>query len=105
MLVRFLYFYGMQIQLPLDKKIYFASDFHLGTPDAETSLVREKKIVSWLNQIQDDAQAVFLLGDIFDFWFEYKRAIPKGFIRFQGKLAELRDRNIPIFFFTGNHDM
>ncbi|MBS1486405.1 MAG: UDP-2,3-diacylglucosamine diphosphatase [Bacteroidetes bacterium] len=95
----------MQIQLPLDKKIYFASDFHLGTPDAETSLVREKKIVSWLNQIQDDAQAVFLLGDIFDFWFEYKRAIPKGFIRFQGKLAELRDRNIPIFFFTGNHDM
>ena len=99
------YFYLMQLQLPVGKKIYFASDFHLGTPDRESSLEREKKIVAWLNQIQTDAHSVYLLGDIFDFWFEYRQAIPKGFIRLQGKLAELRDKGMPIYFFTGNHDM
>lgn len=87
------------------KKIYFASDFHLGVPDAATSLAREKRIVAWLSSIQHDAQAIYLLGDIFDFWFEYRYAIPKGFIRLQGKLAELRDHGMPIYFFTGNHDM
>ncbi len=87
------------------KKIYFASDFHLGVPDAATSLAREKRIVAWLSSIQHDAQAIYLLGDIFDFWFEYRHAIPKGFIRLQGKLAELRDAGMPIYFFTGNHDM
>jgi UDP-2,3-diacylglucosamine hydrolase len=87
------------------KRIYFASDFHLGVPDAKSSLEREKRIVRWLEHIRHDAHSIYLLGDIFDFWFEYRRAIPKGFIRLQGKLAELRDAGIPIFFFTGNHDM
>lgn len=87
------------------KKIYFASDFHLGVPDHASSVAREKQIVAWLNTIKDDAHTIYLLGDIFDFWFEYKHAIPKGFIRLQGKLAELRDAGIPIVFFTGNHDM
>jgi len=93
------------IQLPAGKKIYFASDFHLGVPNPATSLAREKRIVSWLDFIKTDAHAIYLLGDIFDFWFEYRHAIPKGFIRLQGKLAELRDAGMPIYFFTGNHDM
>jgi UDP-2,3-diacylglucosamine hydrolase len=87
------------------KKIFFASDFHLGVPNAAESLEREKRIVRWLDHIKDEAHSIYLLGDIFDFWFEYKHAIPKGFIRLQGKLAELRDAGIPIIFFTGNHDM
>jgi UDP-2,3-diacylglucosamine hydrolase len=87
------------------KKIFFASDFHLGVPDHESSIQREKKIVAWLDSIKDEAHSIFLLGDIFDFWFEYRHAIPKGYIRIQGKLAELRDAGIPIIFFTGNHDM
>ena len=88
-----------------NKKIFFASDFHLGVPDHSSSLVREKQIVSWLDSIRHEAHSIYLLGDIFDFWFEYRHAIPKGFIRLQGKLAELRDAGIPIIFFTGNHDM
>ncbi|WP_162051741.1 UDP-2,3-diacylglucosamine diphosphatase [Pontibacter pamirensis] len=87
------------------KKVYFASDFHLGVPDAATSKAREKKIVRWLEMAQQDAAAILLVGDIFDFWFEYKHAIPKGFARIQGKLAELTDANIPVLLFTGNHDM
>lgn len=92
-------------QLPPGRKIYFASDFHLGAPDADSSLERERRVAAWLQSIRKDAYAIFLLGDIFDFWFEYTHAIPKGFIRLQGKLAELRDDGIPIAFFTGNHDM
>ena len=91
--------------LSAGKKLYFASDFHLGIPDREQSLAREKKIVRWLTEIEPTAGAIFLVGDLFDFWFEYPSVIPKGFIRFQGKLAELRDRGIPIYIFTGNHDM
>jgi UDP-2,3-diacylglucosamine hydrolase len=91
--------------LPASKKLYFASDFHLGVPSHRESLEREKKIVRWLSSIQDEAAVIFLLGDIFDFWFEYKYVIPKGFIRLQGKLAELSDSNIPVIIFTGNHDM
>lgn len=87
------------------KKIFFASDFHLGVPNHDASLDREKRIVKWLDSIKSEAHTIYLLGDIFDFWFEYKHAIPKGFIRLQGKLAELRDAGIPISFFTGNHDM
>ena len=87
------------------KRIYFASDFHLGVPDYESSLEREKRIVKWLDSIKNDAHTIYFLGDIFDFWFEYRHAIPKGYIRIQGKLAELRDQGIPIIFFTGNHDM
>jgi UDP-2,3-diacylglucosamine hydrolase len=87
------------------KKIFFASDFHLGVPNYEASLEREKRIVQWLDAIKHEAHTIYLLGDIFDFWFEYKHVIPKGYIRLQGKLAELRDAGIPIIFFTGNHDM
>lgn len=87
------------------KKIFFASDFHLGVPTPDASLEREKRVVRWLDMVKHEAHAIYLLGDIFDFWFEYKHAIPKGFIRLQGKLAELRDSGIPIIFFTGNHDM
>ena len=93
------------LKLEPGKKVFFASDFHLGVPNAASSLAREKKIVRWLDSIKAEAQAIFLLGDIFDFWFEYRHAIPKGFIRIQGKLAELTDSGIPVYFFTGNHDM
>ena len=86
-------------------KIYFASDFHLGAPNYEKSLEREKLIVRWLDEIKEDAKEIYLVGDVFDFWFEYKHAIPKGFVRLQGKIAELTDSGIPITLFTGNHDM
>jgi len=93
------------MQIPEGKKIYFSSDNHLGAPTHEASLPREKKFVKWLDTIKDDAAAIFLLGDLFDFWFEYKQVVPKGFVRVLGKLAELRDRGIPIYFFVGNHDL
>lgn len=86
-------------------KTYFASDFHLGIDARMSSLERERQIVRWLEQIRKDAEAIYLVGDVFDFWFEYKRAVPKGFVRLLGKLAELRDSGIPIYFFIGNHDM
>ena len=86
-------------------KIYFASDLHLGVPNREKSLVREKLFVQWLDDIKSDAEAIYLVGDIFDFWFEYKKAVPKGYVRLLGKLAEFSDSNIPIHIFTGNHDM
>ncbi len=94
--------FSTNITLQAGKKVYFASDFHLGVRNSHE---REQKICDFLEQISHDAQIIFLLGDIFDFWFEYKHAIPKGFIRFQAKLIEILDRNIPIVFFTGNHDM
>lgn len=86
------------------KALYFASDFHLGAPSQEASLVRERKIIEWLDTVSKDAAAIFLVGDIFDFWFEYKKVIPKGFIRFQYKLIELVESGTPVYFFTGNHD-
>ncbi len=85
--------------------MYFASDFHLGAPNREESSIREKRIVRWLDHVSADAQHLFLVGDIFDFWFEYKQVVPKGFLRFQGKLAQLVDQGIGITIFTGNHDM
>ena len=88
-----------------NKKIYFASDQHLGAPTPEASLPREKKFVAWLDAIKEDAGSVFLLGDLFDFWFEYKTVVPKGFVRVLGKLAELKDAGIDIYFFVGNHDL
>lgn len=88
-----------------NKKIYFASDFHLGVPTPEESLAREKHLCNWLDAISADAEEIFLVGDLFDFWFEYKRAVPRGHVRVLGKLAELTDRGIPITMFTGNHDM
>lgn len=87
------------------KKIFFSSDFHLGVPNPQDSLARERRIVAWLDSIKNEAHTIYIMGDIFDFWFEYKYVIPKGFIRLLGKLAELRDAGIPIIFFTGNHDM
>jgi len=86
-------------------KIYFASDFHLGVPTYTESLEREKKIISWLDKIKEDAKSIYLLGDIFDFWFEYKAVIPKGFVRLLGKLAELSDNGTDIFLIKGNHDL
>ncbi|HTA83652.1 MAG TPA: UDP-2,3-diacylglucosamine diphosphatase [Bacteroidia bacterium] len=86
-------------------KIYFASDFHLGVPTREISLEREKLIVQWLDEIRKDAAEIYLMGDMFDFWFEYKNAVPKGFTRLLGKLAEICDSGIPVYLFTGNHDM
>lgn len=93
------------IHLPEGRKIYFASDFHLGAPNRQKSLQREKKIVRWLDSIRPDAHMLFLMGDLFDFWFEYKHAVPKGGVRLQGKLAELSDGGLAVFIFSGNHDM
>ena len=93
------------MQIPKGKKIYFSSDNHLGAPTNEVSLPREKKFVKWLDEIKKDAAAIFLLGDLFDFWFEYKTVVPKGFVRTLGKLAEISDSGIPIYFFVGNHDI
>lgn len=87
------------------KKLFFASDFHLGAPDFKSSKERQDRIISWLEYIADEAAAIFLVGDIFDFWFEYKQVIPKGQLPFLAKLSQLRDRGIPILFFTGNHDL
>ena len=87
------------------KKTYFASDFHLGIDVKYTSQEREQQIVRWLRQIKEDAAALYLVGDIFDFWFEYRKVVPKGYVRLFGALADLRDHGIPIYYFTGNHDM
>jgi UDP-2,3-diacylglucosamine hydrolase len=93
------------MDLPDGKKIYFASDFHLGIPDKASSRAREKRICQWLDEIKHDAACIFLVGDLFDVWFEYNLVIPKGYARFFGKLAELSDAGIPIEVFTGNHDL
>ncbi len=87
------------------KKIYFASDFHLGVPDLASSHDREKKICRWLDSIRHDAEEIFLVGDIFDFWYEYHYTVPKGTVRLLGKIAELTDSGIVVHFFTGNHDL
>jgi UDP-2,3-diacylglucosamine hydrolase len=91
--------------LELRTNIYFASDVHLGVPSPEKSLAREKAVVAWLQHIRKDAKAIYLLGDIFDFWFEYRFVVAKGFVRLLGCLAEMVDEGIEIHFFTGNHDM
>ncbi len=87
------------------KKIFFASDFHLGVPSELASIIREKKIISWLNSIEKEAQEIYLIGDVFDFWFEYKKVVPKGFVRLQAKIAQMCDNGIKVYYFTGNHDM
>ncbi|MGV3705864.1 MAG: UDP-2,3-diacylglucosamine diphosphatase [Arcticibacter sp.] len=91
--------------MALRNKIYFASDFHLGTANYAQSREREDRIVRWLDFIKHDASELYLVGDIFDFWFEYKHAVPRGYVRFLGKLAELSDLGIKITMFKGNHDM
>jgi len=93
------------VVLPSDKKIYFLSDFHLGAPDATSSLQREKLVVRFLDEIKNNAAEIFLVGDMFDFWYEYTKVVPKGYTRLLGKLAELSDAGIPMHFFVGNHDM
>jgi UDP-2,3-diacylglucosamine hydrolase len=87
------------------RKIYFASDMHLGSDTFENPLAVEKRFVRWLDSIKDDASTLYLLGDVFDFWFEYKRVVPRGFTRFLGKIAEMSDAGIEIHFFIGNHDI
>jgi len=93
------------MQLEPGKKIYFISDFHLGSPGFDASLQREKKVVRFLDTIQADAAAIFIVGDLFDFWYEYKTVVPKGYVRILGKIAALTDAGIPVYFFVGNHDM
>ena len=95
----------MQIDLTQDKKIYFASDQHFGVPNLQESRKREEKFIRWLDGIKKDAQVLFLMGDLFDFWHEWKYVVPKGYIRVLGKIAELKDSGIAIYFFVGNHDL
>ena len=93
------------MQLPAGKQVYFLSDFHLGAPNAAASLQREKLIVQFLSEIKDKTAALFIVGDAFDFWYEYKKVVPRGYVRLLGKLAEFTDSGIPVYFFVGNHDM
>jgi len=95
----------MNINLDPNKKIYFASDQHFGVPDLKQSRIREEKFIRWLDLIKKDAQVLFLMGDLFDFWHEWKYVVPKGYIRVLGKIAELKDSGIEIYFFVGNHDL
>ncbi|MBN1197993.1 MAG: UDP-2,3-diacylglucosamine diphosphatase [Bacteroidales bacterium] len=89
----------------MGKKIYFASDFHFGIPDHQRSSEREARFIRWLDTVKEDAEEIYLMGDLFDFWFEYGTVVPKGYIRLLGKLAELTDSGIPVHLFLGNHDM
>jgi len=91
--------------LDQDKKIYFASDVHLGAPTIRNPREHEKRFVAWLDAVKSTASEIYLLGDVFDFWFEYKRVVPRGYTRLMGKLAEITDSGIPVHFFTGNHDI
>ena len=93
------------IPLQPGKYLYLATDFHLGTPTYQASRAREDRVVRWLEQITPTCGALMLLGDVFDFWFDYGRVVPKGFVRLQGALARLTDAGIPVTLFTGNHDM
>ncbi|WP_052911445.1 UDP-2,3-diacylglucosamine diphosphatase [Riemerella anatipestifer] len=95
----------MTITLEDGKKIYFASDQHFGAPTPEASKLREQKFVQWLEDIRHDVQVLFLMGDLFDFWHEWQFVVPKGFVRVLGKLAELKDQGIDLYFFVGNHDL
>ena len=93
------------MNLAPNKNIYFLSDFHLGSPTPEASLELEKRIVRFLDSIKNIAAQIFIVGDMFDFWFEYNHVVPRGYVRLLGKLAELTDAGIKIHFFVGNHDM
>ena len=95
----------LTLSLKPGEAAYFASDFHLGAPDEMQSMEREKKIVRWLDAVSADCRHLFLVGDLFDFWFEYRHVVPRGYVRFLGKLAEMADRGVAIYLFTGNHDM
>jgi UDP-2,3-diacylglucosamine hydrolase len=95
----------IELDLPEGKSIFFASDFHLGGGNEGESRIREKELVCWLRSIKSEVAYLFLVGDVFDYWFEYKSVVPKGNIRLMGELANLADEGIPIYYFTGNHDM
>ncbi|HMU98526.1 MAG TPA: UDP-2,3-diacylglucosamine diphosphatase [Chitinophagales bacterium] len=95
----------LKIDILDNKKLYFLSDIHLGSPNDKVSLERELKLIVFLDSIQKDAHSIFFVGDIFDFWFEYKHAVPKYFIRFFAKILELQQSNIRIYFLKGNHDL
>ena len=96
---------AFQQPITINGNVFFASDFHLGAPNREESDRRERKIISWLNQIQDRCTHLFLLGDIFDYWFEYKDVVPRGYYLLFAKLHEMHEKGIVIYYFTGNHDM
>lgn len=95
----------VSIDIQKGQKIYVASDFHLGAPNASDSFEREQKLIRWLQQISKDAAAIFFVGDVFDFWFEYRTVVPKGFVRFQAEVARITDQGIPVYVFLGNHDL
>lgn len=97
----------LKFDLSGTKKLFFASDLHLGLSaiSRKDEIARERVIIDWLDSIRAQAEAIFLVGDIFDFWYEYKHAVPKGFVRFLGKIATLMDQGTPVYFFTGNHDL
>ena len=87
------------------KKVYFLSDIHLGAKTIENPLEHERRVVRFLDSIKNDASDIYLMGDIIDYWFEYKKVVPRGFTRFLGKISELSDMGINIFWFTGNHEI
>jgi UDP-2,3-diacylglucosamine hydrolase len=93
------------MEIATDKKVYFLSDFHLGAPNEVESRKREDRLVRFLQDARKDAGVIFIVGDIFDFWFEYKTVVPKGFVRILGTLAQLADEGIQLHIFTGNHDL
>lgn len=95
----------ISLDLPADKKVFFASDFHLGAPTPSKSRDRERKIIQWMKEIRKDTGALFLVGDLFDFWFEYKKVVPKGFARLLAEISKFVDDDIPVYVFTGNHDI
>ncbi|MDO4224956.1 MAG: UDP-2,3-diacylglucosamine diphosphatase [Bergeyella zoohelcum] len=95
----------IKINLQPNKRVYFASDQHFGVPTPQKSKEREQRFIHWLDEIKNDAQVLFLMGDLFDFWHEWKYVIPKGYVRVLGKLAELKDSGVEVYFFVGNHDL
>jgi len=86
-------------------KVYFVSDCHFGIPDRTSSRARERLFMDWLEESAKDAAAIYILGDLFDFWFEYRTVVQKGYTRLLGELARITDRGIPVHFFRGNHDV
>ena len=96
---------NLSINLSQNEKIYFLSDLHLGAPDYNRSFEREQRIIQFLKSIEEEAQAVFFVGDTFDFWFEYQLAVPKYFVRFFAQLIQLKEKGIEVYMFTGNHDL
>ena len=95
----------IHLSLAPGKKVFFASDIHLGAPNKKQSRVREDKIVAWMKSIKPQTGALFLVGDLFDFWFEYKQVVPKGYVRFLAEICHFVDEQIPVFIFSGNHDI